>query len=106
VASESGFYRGYRRVIGAILDHKLVFLGAMGALFTAAMLLLASVPAGFLPKSDRPQYQVAIELQPGSDSRATLAKVQAVSRWLADRKTNPITTISLCTTAARASSWG
>jgi multidrug efflux pump len=93
--AEAGFYRGYRRVIAAILDHKPLFLGAMAVLFAGAMLLLASVPEGFLPKSDRPQYQITIELQPGSDSRATLAKVQAVSRWLSDKKTNPDVTTSI-----------
>lgn len=92
---ESGFYRGYRRVIRAVLDHKLAFLGAMAALFTGAMLMLASVPAGFLPQSDRPQYQISIELQPGSDSRATLAKVTEISRWLSDKQVNPEVTTSI-----------
>jgi multidrug efflux pump subunit AcrB len=94
-AAESRFYRGYRRVIGKVLDHKAVFLGAMGVMFTLAMGMLASVPAGFLPPSDRPQYQIAIELQPGSDSRATLSTVQAISRWLADKKANPEVTTSI-----------
>jgi multidrug efflux pump subunit AcrB len=94
-SAESGFYRGYRRVIRAVLDHKLAFLGAMAALFTGAMLLLASVPAGFLPQSDRPQYQISIELQPGSDSRATLAKVTEISRWLGDEQINPEVTTSI-----------
>ena len=93
--AEGRFYAGYRRVIRAVLDHKALFLGAMGALFAAAMLALATVPAGFLPKSDRPQFQVSIELQPGSDSRSTLAKVQAISRWLDDKKINPEVTTSI-----------
>jgi multidrug efflux pump subunit AcrB len=94
-ATEAGFYRGYRRVIGAILDHKAWFLAAMAALLAAALWLLASVPAGFLPQSDRPQYQIVIERQPGSDSRATLADVQDISRWLSDKKTNPEVTTSI-----------
>jgi multidrug efflux pump subunit AcrB len=94
-AAESGFYRAYRRVIRSVLDHKAVFLGAMGALFAGAMLMLSSVPAGFLPPSDRPQFQVSIELQPGSDSRATLATVRDISRWLGDRKINPEVTTSI-----------
>ena len=92
---ETRFYRVYRRAINAILDHKLVFFGAMAVLLTLALLLLSTVPAGFLPKSDRPQYQVSIELQPGSDSRATLMKVQAISRWLSDKKVNPEVTTSI-----------
>jgi len=93
--SEARFYRVYRRAIHAVLDHKVVFFGAMAVLFTLAMLLLSTVPSGFLPKSDRPQYQVSIELQPGTDSRTTLAKVQAVSRWLSDKKINPEVTTSI-----------
>lgn len=93
--AEAAFYRGYRRVIAAILEHKLLFLGAMAALFTGAMLVLATIPEGFLPKSDRPQYQVAIELQPGSDSRATLDKVRSISRWLSDKQLNPEVTTSI-----------
>ncbi|MCK6422804.1 MAG: efflux RND transporter permease subunit [Aquabacterium sp.] len=93
--SEARFYRAYRRVIHAVLDHKLVFFGAMAALLALALLLLSTVPAGFLPKSDRPQYQVSIELQPGSDSRTTLAKVQEISRWLSDKKINPEVTTSI-----------
>ncbi|MFE8646417.1 efflux RND transporter permease subunit [Sphingomonas sp. NCPPB 2930] len=88
-AEEARFYQWYRRGIAWVLDHKPVFLSAMGALLAGALLLLGSVPAGFLPKSDRPQYQISIELPPGSDSRATQEKVQAISRWLADSKVNP-----------------
>jgi multidrug efflux pump subunit AcrB len=95
VNTEAGFYRFYRRAINAVLDHKLVFFGVMAALLTLALLLLSTVPAGFLPKSDRPQYQVSIELQPGSDSRATLVKVQSISRWLSDKKVNPEVTTSI-----------
>lgn len=93
--AESKFYRTYRRAIGTVLDHKAIFLGAMALLFTLAMLLLSSVPAGFLPPSDRPQYQITLELQPGSDSRATLSTVQAVSRWLSDKEANPEVTTSI-----------
>ena len=93
--ADSGFYRGYRQLIHWVLDHKPVFLAAMGVLLASALWLLSTVPAGFLPKSDRPQFQVSIELLPGSDARATLAKVQAISRWLGNRKANPEVTTSI-----------
>jgi multidrug efflux pump subunit AcrB len=95
LGKEAGFYRVYRRLIGAVLERKGVFLLAMGVLFAAAMSLLATVPAGFLPKSDRPQYQIVVELQPGSDSRATLDVVKDVSRWLSDKAANPEVTSSI-----------
>lgn len=93
--AEGRFYAGYRRVIRGVLDRKPVFLAAMAAMLVGAAVMLASVPAGFLPKSDRPQFQVSVELQPGSDSRATLAKVQAISRWFNDKKINPEVTTSI-----------
>jgi len=95
VADESRFYAAYRRGIAWVLDHKPAFLAAMGALLAGALLMLSRVPDGFLPKSDRPQFQIALELQPGSDSRATLDKVQQISHWLADRKANPDVTTSI-----------
>lgn len=95
VHPETKFYRTYRRIIATVLDHKAVFLGAMALLFSGAMAMLASVPAGFLPPSDRPQYQITLELQPGSDARATLATVQDVSRWLTDKTANPEVTTSI-----------
>jgi multidrug efflux pump subunit AcrB len=92
---ETRFYRGYRRLIGAILERKVLFLSGMAILFAAAMALLMTVPAGFLPKSDRPQFQIVVELQPGSDSRLTLAAVRDISRWLSDREANPTVTTSI-----------
>ncbi|RIX41922.1 MAG: efflux RND transporter permease subunit [Rhodocyclales bacterium GT-UBC] len=92
---ESAFYRRYRRLIAAILDHKPRFLLAMGLLLGLAMALLATVPAGFLPPSERPQYQITLELQPGSDARRTLATVTEISRWLSDKESNPDITTSI-----------
>lgn len=84
-----GFYAGYARTIRWILAHKGRFLAAMALLLSAAMLMLARVPAGFLPPSDRPQFQVVLELQPGSDARRTQTVVKSLSRWLSDEKVNP-----------------
>ncbi|OEZ27412.1 efflux RND transporter permease subunit [Variovorax boronicumulans] len=85
----SRFYGGYSRLIRRVLDHKGMFLAAMAVLLSGALFMLAHVPAGFLPPSDRPQFQVALELQPGSDSRRTEAVVRDLSRWLSDEKSNP-----------------
>lgn len=93
--AEAGLYRGYRRLIEAVLDRKAIFLGAMVALLAGAIVLLARVPAGFLPPSDRPQFQLSIEVQPGSDSRATLSRVREISRWLSDKRVNPEVTTSI-----------
>jgi multidrug efflux pump len=94
-APAKGFYAAYGRVIRRVLDHKTIFLTAMAALLSAALWMLSRVPEGFLPPSDRPQFQIAIELQPGSDSRLTLDTVRHVSRWLSDGQANPEVTTSI-----------
>jgi len=92
---ESRFYGSYRRIIGAILDHKFAFVALMLALSAGAVALMSTIPAGFLPKSDRPQFQIVLELQPGTDSRETLATVRSISKWLGDRAANPDITTSI-----------
>jgi multidrug efflux pump subunit AcrB len=94
-AAPKGFYAWYARLIRRVLDHKPLFLGAMAVLLAGAMVLLARVPAGFLPPSDRPQFQIALELQPGIDSRRTQAVVRDLSRWLSDAKANPEVTTNI-----------
>ncbi|AEQ95814.1 efflux RND transporter permease subunit [Xanthomonas oryzae] len=87
--AESRFYRGYRRVIERVLQHKALFIGAMAAMLAVAITVLVSIPYDFLPKSDRLQFQMPVTLQAGSDARETLRTVSELSRWLGDRRANP-----------------
>ncbi|WP_019304693.1 efflux RND transporter permease subunit, partial [Xanthomonas oryzae] len=73
--AESRFYRGYRRVIERVLQHKALFIGAMAAMLAVAITVLVSIPYDFLPKSDRLQFQMPVTLQAGSDARETLRTV-------------------------------
>ncbi|MFA4501535.1 efflux RND transporter permease subunit, partial [Xanthomonas perforans] len=57
-AAESRFYRGYRRVIERVLQHKVLFIGAMTAMLAVAVTVLVSIPYDFLPQSYRPQFQM------------------------------------------------
>lgn len=86
---DSAFYRSYRKIIESLLRHKLAFAGTMVLLLAGAVVVIASIPYDFLPKSDRLQFQMPVSLQPGSDSRQTLQTVQSISRWFADEKSNP-----------------
>lgn len=86
---DSRFYRAYRTVIKALLEHKVLYLGVMSLLLAGALAVLVQLPYDFLPKSDRLQFQIPVTLQPGSDARETLRTVRSVSHWLADRKANP-----------------
>ena len=42
-----------------------------------------------MPKSDRLQFQIPVQLAPGTDSRETLARVKQISGWLGDTNINP-----------------
>nr|WP_308936762.1 efflux RND transporter permease subunit [Duganella sp. SG902] len=86
---DSRFYRRYRAIIGWLLDHKLLYIGAMLLLLAGATAALLRMPYDFLPKSDRLQFQMPVVLQPGSDVRATLNAVESVSLWFANGQVNP-----------------
>lgn len=86
---DTRFYRGYRRIIGAVLRHQLLFLGAMALALAAAVTVIASIPYDLLPKSDRLQFQIPVTLRPGTDARVTLEGVKSLSHWLADKRDNP-----------------
>lgn len=92
---DSRFYGIYRHMIGWVLNHKAVFAGSMVLLLGIAIAVLATVPESFLPKSDRTQFQITLQLAPGTDSRVTLDTVKSISRWLDDKKANPEVTRSI-----------
>lgn len=92
---QGGFYQFYTRLIRYLLDHKALFLSIMCGILVLALSVLGSRPAGFLPASDRPQYQVELELQPGSDARRTQQVVRDLSNWLSDAKVNPEVSTSI-----------
>jgi multidrug efflux pump subunit AcrB len=80
--AESKFYRAYRSLISALLNHKAAFIGSMVLLLSLATVTILNVPYDFLPKSDRKQFQIPLSLEPGSDSRKTLQRVRDISNWL------------------------
>lgn len=79
---DAGVYRVYRRIIESLLKRPLLFLSAMSVLLAGAVGVLTHVPYDFLPKSDRPQFQIPVTLEPGSSSRETLQAVRTISAWL------------------------
>lgn len=92
---DTPFYRGYRRIISAVLRHNVVFIGAMVLALAGGVVIITSIPYDFLPKSDRLQFQVPITLEPGTDARTTLKSVKVFSAWLADKQRNPEITDSI-----------
>lgn len=86
---DHGFYAYYAKTIRAVLDHKKIFICTMLLVLMGSLGVLGTRPAGFLPPSDRPQFQIALELPPGSDTRNTEKIVRELSTWLSDQKINP-----------------
>ena len=78
-----------------LANHGRIGLNAPGIYRANISVPLANLPAGFLPPSDRPQFQMGLELQPGTDTRQTKQVVEDLSRWLADRQVNPEVSTSI-----------
>ena len=72
--------RGYERVVGAILRHRLPALGVFVAIVGGLALLFGRMPTGFLPDEDQGQLNVQVLLPPGS----TIEQTRAVMEQVAD----------------------
>ena len=90
---KSRYERGVYAIAGRVFD---VFIGwprttvlCVGLLFVGAMALTALLPAGFLPNSDRPQFQIPLETVPGTSATETAAAARSVSAWLTDDQNWP-----------------
>lgn len=81
-STDSALHRSYRRLLEALLRHRLAYLLAMFGLLVLATLKVLSLPYDFLPPSDRNQFQIPIQLEPGTSAERTLDLMQGFSRWL------------------------
>lgn len=81
--------RGYDRALGLVLARPLAFCVAMMGLLAATFGAAGLIPSAFLPHADRPQFQLRLEAQPGTDTDRMAAFAADVSAWLADRRENP-----------------
>ena len=83
-STDSALHRGYRRLLEALLRHRLAYLLAMLGLLVLATLKVLSLPYDFLPPSDRNQFQIPVQLEPGTSAERTLDLMQGFSRWLGE----------------------
>lgn len=63
-AYDTRFYRGYRRVLEWVLHHKAVYVASMIAALAIALYGFTTLPYDFMPKSDRLQFQIPVQLAP------------------------------------------
>jgi HAE1 family hydrophobic/amphiphilic exporter-1 len=77
--------RGYRRVLGWSLRHRLTTLAIATAAMAGAMFIVRYVPVEFVPMEDRSQFNVKLELPTGTAlavSQATMEEVAAKLRQI------------------------
>ncbi len=65
----------------ALLAVLIVFVGMLG--------LSSRIPAGFLPSSERAQFQISVEAPAGSSANNVAEQVVALQRWLLDGQARP-----------------
>ncbi|MDQ2696096.1 MAG: efflux RND transporter permease subunit [Pseudomonadota bacterium] len=83
------FYDVYRRLLGAIIRFRLLFLALCLGLLVAAGAAFKMVPQQFFPPSERDQFTVYLYLVNGASSRQTDAVVRRFAAWLNDEQINP-----------------
>jgi len=80
------FYRSFRRLLGACVDHRWLVIAVTLALFVAAVFGMAKVPKQFFPNSTRLELNVELRLPEGASLAATGRAAAELEAWLeADR---------------------
>lgn len=72
--------RGYHRVLAAALNHPWKTLAAAAAIFVASLGTITVMGTEFVPAEDRGEFQVIVELPPGTSFDESVATVVRVER--------------------------
>jgi multidrug efflux pump subunit AcrB len=86
---DSGFYRTYRRILEAILRHRLLCLAGVLAFLAGTILAARWLTNEFFPPNDRNQFLVYVDLEAGSHIDETAGVLQTLGTWLHDKSINP-----------------
>lgn len=76
------FYRGYRRLLMACLNHRLISIAVLLAMLGATVLGFSKVPQSFFPDSTRPQFMVHMRMPQGVAIEATDAVAAELSDFV------------------------
>jgi len=68
----------YRTLIGWALRHRIITMAIAGAAFMATFAILPMVPSEFLPPQDKGQFNVEVQLAPGTPPQETQRVVEGV----------------------------
>lgn len=77
--------RFYGKTVRWALDHRLVVVGVATLALASSFVLVSRVKAEFVPPEDRSQFELQVELPPGSSLAATTGVAEAISRDLRER---------------------
>ena len=86
---DTAFYRGYRRLLAAVIRIPLIFCVLVVALFALSMVGMGSVPQVFIPPSEDAVLTATLELPPGSDIEATEALIRDLDDFLESKRVSP-----------------
>jgi len=82
-------YSVYRRILEAILAHRLLFVVLIAALLVASLQIFSFVKERSLGPSARNQFTVYVDLPAGMDVSETIESTQRLSDFLGDTQQNP-----------------
>ena len=83
---DSRFYKVFRRILVACLNHKAMVLCATVILFVVSIISFDSVKEEFFPPSLRPEILIEMQLPTGSSMKATQDVCDRMSSFLNQRK--------------------
>ncbi|HOX70523.1 efflux RND transporter permease subunit [Dokdonella sp.] len=81
----SPFYRRFRALVGACVEHRYIVIGTTVLIFGLAIFGFRFVQQQFFPDSTRPELLIDLKLSEGSSLNATKAQVEKLEAWLAKR---------------------
>lgn len=77
-----GFYGRYRQLLAAMIHHRWLTIGGVGALLVVALFGFGFVKHNFFPDSSRNQFLVDYWRAEGSDIEVTAEEVLETSEWI------------------------
>ncbi|MBW3696220.1 efflux RND transporter permease subunit [Vibrio sp. T187] len=86
---ESKFHQGYRKIIGSILNMRLITLASVLVVFALSLYGFKFITVQFMPGSERNQYLVFVDLPAGSRVEETDRVTTRLNDWLLDKDLNP-----------------
>ncbi|MDE5622680.1 MAG: efflux RND transporter permease subunit, partial [Alistipes sp.] len=79
---DTRFYRGFDRLLAALLRRRWAVMGVVVGLFALSLLAMGRMPQNFFPSLDKPYFRADVLLPDGYDIRATERRMIRLEQWL------------------------